>query len=228
MRLAAGALALVLVYIQPLSAAEAPETAAATPKAIVNTLNTGLLTIMKGGEKLGFAGRLKTITPVVKKTFNMQYLSASTIGKAIWQSWSQDQRSAYVDMFERFLTANYAAQFKAYSGQNFEILGTKPGPRSTTLVETRLNRTNKEPVALTYLTRERAGKTGIIDIFLAGTISEAARRRSEFGSVYQQKGFNGLMTMLEDKVATLSSGAAATASKIFPDIDEATDSRVEL
>ncbi len=221
MRLTAAALALVLAYNQPLAAEESFEGATSSPSDIVQSLNAGLLAIMKGGEELGFVGRLETITPVVKQTFDLHYLSASTIGKTTWQSWNQDQKNTYTKVFEQFLTANYASQFKSFSGQNFEILDTMTGPKSTILVKTQINRPNKEPVALTYLTREREGKTGIIDIFLAGTISEAARRRSEFGSIYQNQGFSGLIAMLENQVNALTSDSATTANKMFPDVDAA-------
>ena len=228
MRLAAAALALVLVYSQPSTAQVVTKDSISTPSEIVKLLNTGLLSIMKGGEELGFLGRLDTITPVVEQTFDIQYLSASTIGKTIWKSWTKDQKLTYVSMFERFLTANYASQFKSFSGQNFEILNTKTGPKSTILVETQISRPNKEPVALTYLTRVRQGKTGIIDIFLAGTISEAARRRSEFSTIYQEHGFSGLIDMLENQIIALTKGSADTAAKIFPEVNSTMSPRAEL
>ncbi len=236
MRLAGAALALVLVYIQPVMA-QAPQTVSTGQASaeqthldkrseaemeaveIVKVLQEGLLTIMKEGPEIGFEGRLETIRPVVEQAFDIPVLAAATIGLSTWRSWDDEQKKTFIATFEKFLTANYAAQFKSYSGQSFEILGTEAGPKSTILVKTQINRPNKAPVALTYLTRPRNGKIGIVDIFLAGNISEAARRRSEFGVIYGNSGFTGLMSSIERQVALLERGSAADSSKTFPDLN---------
>jgi phospholipid transport system substrate-binding protein len=44
-----------------------------------------------------------------------------------------------------------------------------------------------------------AGAAQVVDVFLTGTISELATRRSEFGAVLQRDGFDGLLALLEKK-----------------------------
>jgi phospholipid transport system substrate-binding protein len=45
----------------------------------------------------------------------------------------------------------------------------------------------------------------IADVYLNGTISELATRRSEFGSILQAQGINGLITAFNNKAAALAS-----------------------
>ena len=57
--------------------------------------------------------------------------------------------------------------------------------------------------------RSRDGDAGpqIVDIFLTGTISELATRRSEFSAVLQQGGYQALLATLERKTAAQAAGA---------------------
>ena len=174
------------------------------PDELVETLHGGLLEIMKGGEELGLEGRVEVLAPVVEETFDVTTLGMSSIGLSVWRKWDDEQKQTYISTFRRFLTTNYASQFKNYSGQSFQTLETVDGPKRTKLVKTQLKRPEEDPVAIDYLTRERRGKIGIVDIFLDGSISEAARRRSEFSSVYKDQGFDGLIASIDGLIADLA------------------------
>ena len=70
---------------------------------------------------------------------------------------------------------------------------------------TELTRPQDTPVALNYVMRDNGtGSQQVVDVFLTGTISELATRRSEFGAVLQRDGFNGLLAMLEKKTTDQS------------------------
>jgi phospholipid transport system substrate-binding protein len=58
-------------------------------------------------------------------------------------------------------------------------------------------------VTLNYLMRQNGDKWQIIDVFLSGTISELATRRSEFTSVIRRDGAQGLLQLLDRRVAEL-------------------------
>jgi len=173
------------------------------PEELVESLHTGLLQIMKGGEEMGLEGRIDVIGPVVEENFDVTTLGMSSIGLSVWRKWDDDQKRTYISTFRRFLTTNYASQFDNFSGQSFETLEVVRGPKRTKLVKTMLNRPDEDGVSIDYLTRERRGKIGIVDIFLDGSISEAARRRSEFSSVYKDQGFDGLIASIEGLIEDL-------------------------
>ena len=193
-------------------AAEPTESEMRAPSEVVDSLHAGLLDIMQRANQLGFAGRLETISPVVNESFDIQILAASAIGLPVWRTWDDEQKAIYSETFGRFLTANYAHQFDAFSGQSFEVINVENGPKETTLVKSNLNRPDKEPVELVYLMRARKGKVGIIDVYSDGSVSEAARRRSEFATIYRDSGFQGLITSIEGQIAELESGVTPAES----------------
>ena len=72
------------------------------------------------------------------------------------------------------------------------------------IVQTRIVKSNGEPVHINYLMRDNK----IADVYLNGTISELATRRSEFASILRTRGINGLIAMLNTKADALSARAS--------------------
>jgi phospholipid transport system substrate-binding protein len=102
------------------------------------------------------------------------------------------------------MVTTYAARFKSYKGQKFEVGEVKQPAENRTLVETKLIRSNGEPVALNYLFRPDAdGNWKIIDIYLSGAISEMARMRSDFSATVTGGGANALIAALEKKIVDI-------------------------
>ena len=62
------------------------------------------------------------------------------------------------------------------------------------------------PVEFDYLLRATPAGWKIVDVYLAGTISELARRRAEFSSIIQSQGVDGLIALLKTKNAALAGG----------------------
>jgi phospholipid transport system substrate-binding protein len=59
-------------------------------------------------------------------------------------------------------------------------------------------------VTVNYLMHDNGGAWQIADVYLDGTISELATRRSEFASILRTGGINGLIDTLNTKAARLS------------------------
>jgi phospholipid transport system substrate-binding protein len=72
------------------------------------------------------------------------------------------------------------------------------------IVDTRLVQSNGEAVVLNYLLRENGGAWRILDVYLSGSISELAVRRSEFGAVLKREGSDGLIRTLEQRIAEIA------------------------
>ena len=56
------------------------------------------------------------------------------------------------------------------------------------------------------------GEWKIIDIYLNGTVSELALRRSEYSSMIKREGFDSLIVALNDKITDLADAAPAAQS----------------
>jgi len=184
----------------------APAVSSADPSMVVSSLNGNLLAVMQNAQKLGYKGRYAALEPVVRQVFDVSYMTRIAVGSG-WATLSADQQTQLTDAFRKFITATYARRFDGYSGEKFVTDGTKP-QGDTTLVTTRLIKSDGEPVVLNYLTREDQGQDGhwqVVDIYLTGTISELATRRSEFASVFRRSGYDGLLQVLQQKVSQIES-----------------------
>jgi phospholipid transport system substrate-binding protein len=70
-------------------------------------------------------------------------------------------------------------------------------------VLSRIVKASGEPVPLDYVFTETSSGWRAVDIYLQGTISELAIYRSEFASVLNREGYDGLIRRIEEKIARL-------------------------
>jgi len=173
------------------------------PKAIVQAFYDTLEETMKQGEELGFDGRYKKLDPVIDQTFDVPVMAKIAVG-AEWTRFTADEKTRMLDAFNRYMVTTYAARFKSYDGQKFEVGEVKQPAENRTLVETKLVRSDGDPVALNYLFRPGAdGGWKIIDVYLSGAISEMARMRSDFSATVTSGGADGLIAALEKKIVDI-------------------------
>ena len=172
--------------------------AADTPAAAVEMLHEALLALMQDAANLSVEQRYERIAPTLSATYDFQTMTRLAVGTA-WTEASPEQRAALTEAFGRLSIATYAKRFSGYSGERFETLGEKEGPRGTTLVETRLVRPADPLVPLTYVLQKQQQGFRIIDVILQGSISELAVRRSEYAQVLRQSGVDGLKRLLDGK-----------------------------
>ena len=173
-----------------------------SPQMVVQSLYDALLGVMKGSKDLGFSGRYERLKPAIEAAYNLPLMSRLSIGPQ-WQSLTPEQQEKMAAAFDAFTVATYANRFDDYSGEKFEVLPETTPASGGVVVQTRVVKSNGEPVTLNYLMRQNDGKWQIIDVFLSGTISELATRRSEFTSVIRRDGAQGLLQLLDRRVAEL-------------------------
>ena len=75
-------------------------------------------------------------------------------------------------------------------------------------MQTKIIKSKGDPVSLNYRMRENAGSWQIADVYLDGTISQLATQRSEFHSIVQHEGVDGLIKALDHKVDVLTRNVA--------------------
>jgi phospholipid transport system substrate-binding protein len=120
-----------------------------------------------------------------------------------WTSIPADQQTALVDAFSRMTIATYANRFDGYSGERFEVEPNVDARGSGSVVHTRIVQPKGEPVTINYLMRKSGSDWKIVDVYLTGTISELATRRSEFGSILDTGGPKALIGSLTQQADRL-------------------------
>lgn len=187
---------------KPLAAADA----GAGPAAAVQRFYDALLSVMKEAKRLSFDQRYQRLAPVIAQTYNLPLMVRLSVGPE-WTRLQPTQQQALTDAFSRYTISIYANRFDDFNGERFTV---DPNPASNAngvLVQSSLAKTDGEKVVLNYLLRQGAdGAWQVIDIYLNGTISELATRRSEFATTLQQGGADALVKLLEQRIAALRTG----------------------
>jgi phospholipid transport system substrate-binding protein len=199
------------LLILPLAIVAGPRAAAAAdsdaaPAALIERLYATLLAVMKQAKKLAFDERYSRLAPAIEQAFDLGLMTRIAVGPG-WAGLTADQQRRLSAAFARFIISNYANRFDDYGGERFEVAPTtKPNPNGV-IVESTLTKSNGEKVVLNYLVHQgTAGSWKVIDVYLSGTVSEMATRRSEFSAVLQRGGADALVQMIEQRSAALKAG----------------------
>lgn len=182
--------------LQPLHAA------AAAPNATVAAFYDALLATMKVGAAIGFKGRTDRLAPAVRRAFDLPLMTRLMVGPQ-WTGLTTEQQQQLIAAFSEFSIATYANRFDDYSGERFEVDPTPAATGNGVIVHTRLIKNDGDAVPIDYLMRDAAAGWQIIDVYLSGTVSELATRRSEFSSVLRRGGADALVDLLQKRAAQL-------------------------
>jgi len=185
-------------------AASAPVAAqtADPARAQVQTLDDGLIAIMKGGSSLGTAGRASRIGPVVDQTFDIPLITRLSVGPD-WVKVAPADQTALVAAMRRMTVGQYATNFSSWSGHTITIDPRIETRGADKLVRTTLSAPKEEAVPIAYRLRQSGGKWRVIDVYYRNAISQLATRRADFASVFARGGAKALIARL-DALATKS------------------------
>ncbi len=185
--------------------------AAGTPRDVIDALHAVLLKTLQS-DKADIQARYTLLAPELERIYDFRRMIEVATGSS-WASADEAQRDRLTDAFARLSTMIYADRFGGgYAGEKFEIVGERPGPRETVLVDTLIHRGENTPlqpgetptVAVTYVMAERDGDWQIVDVLLDRSISELAVRRSEYASILRDGGVDRLIKVLTDKADKLA------------------------
>lgn len=199
-----GLLLSALIAVGPVAPAHSAPQATVSqeaPDKVVADFHAALLQSMKNAKD--YQRRYDTLGSAMAQAFDFESMTRIAVGPK-WSTLQPDQQAALVDSFRRFSVATYASQFDSYSGERFET--TNPGEAAPqgVIVATVLQPAQGSPIKFNYLLHRTAAGWRIIDIYLDGTISQLAVRRSEFSSVLAQSGPEGLAQLLDQKTKKLA------------------------
>jgi len=180
--------------------------AADDPAETIRGFYDALLAVMKEAKRLPFDQRYARLAPAIERAFNLALMTRIAVGPD-WAQLNPDQQQRLGASFTRYTISTYASRFDDFSGERFEVDPEPAQNPSGVIVMSRLVRQKDETVTLNYLMRrDDAGPWRVIDVFLSGTISELATRRSEFVAVLQRDGADGLVRLLEARSAAMRTG----------------------
>jgi phospholipid transport system substrate-binding protein len=158
-----------------------------------------LIDVMRRGKDLGLQGRYKELTPVVEASFDLPGMTRLSVGPA-WNMISEMDQKAIVTAFERMTIANYAKNFATYGGEQFIVDPMVKMRSEDKIVETKLVGSDKSTTPFNYRMHRVGNAWKVMDVYLNGTVSQLALKRSDFSSTVASSGATGLVKKLNDLI----------------------------
>lgn len=204
MQLGKRALVSSLLLLCAVTSALSAEAAASGAADVIGTFSTALLDAMQRADELGYSGRYKLLEPLIKESFALSFMAGQSVG-SYQKTLTKEQQDTFLKIYTEWTIASYAGRFDGYAGERFELVSESEPGKGTITVVSRMVRVNKEPVVFYYKLRKLEGKWRIVDIQISG-VSQLALTRSQFVNVLKDKGFKGLISMLNRKIEEFSQG----------------------
>ncbi len=198
----------LLVALAALPAAGEDPGPAAAP---IQRLYDAILATMKQADELGYRGRFEQLEPVITQVYDLPFMSEKVLGRS-FRKLSQDEQRRWVDTFTRHTVSTYAQRFGPFAGERFEVLSSEPASGDTVLVRTHIVPPDDAPVEVDYRMRRDGERWEVVDVYLNGTVSELALRRSEYATVLRRDGFESLVRSLEEKIESPETKEGASSS----------------
>ena len=167
------------------------------PDAVINSFHAALSDAMSHGAELGCKGRVAKLEPVIVKTFDLPFIANHILRKR-WEKMTPEQRSAFTATLKDLTVETYAGNF-SHPGTKFELIETKDLSATRKQVRTRLIPAHDEPVSLDYFLQKSGDDWKIINV-IANGVSDLALRSSQYDKVFEDAGFDGLMTKLHKQI----------------------------
>lgn len=179
----------------PVSAAS-PESA----KAFVDGFASKVLTIVSNSAT-SRSDKQAQIETLFSDKVDIDYIAKFVLGPS-WRTATPAQQKEYVAAYKPFILKNYSGRLTKYSGQTYTLKGAR-SEGDTAYVTMLINDPDGQNITLDYRLREVGAGLKITDITVEG-VSLLNTQRSEFKSVVNSKGIDGLIEALKKQVAAQS------------------------
>ena len=150
--------------------------------------------------------RMAAVSEAMTRTFDIDAITRLAIGPQ-WSKIPGAKQASLQDAFGRYFVATYASQLGKAAGGRFEVLPKaeqkneqRAGGR---LVRTRVVDGEGKTTPVDYLVNAEGR---VVDIYLGGTVSMVAARRSEFDGVLKKGGPDALEAHLRQRTEAATGG----------------------
>ena len=135
--------------------------------------------------------RYDKLKPAVEQDFDLPGMTALSVGPT-WSSISAADQKALTDAFERMTIANYARNFDSYSGEKFTVDPAVQQRGTDKFVKSSMKPGSGDAIVFNYRLHQAGASWKIVDVYLAGNISQLAQKRADFASTLSASGPQGL------------------------------------
>jgi phospholipid transport system substrate-binding protein len=166
-----------------------------------------MISLLEGPLKENKDAQQKSTNPdlcvphAVRKRFDYESMSQVILGKN-WRKATEPQRQQFITLFRELLEQTYYSAVDSYNNQSVRM-GLERVKQKRANVQTFIVAANKE-LAVSYKMRYRNNDWYAYDVAVEG-VSLVSNYRTSFNNLVREKGMEGLLTELAEKVARLQS-----------------------
>jgi phospholipid transport system substrate-binding protein len=129
------------------------------------------------------AERARVFDRILNENFDMDTIARFSLGR-YWAVATDAEKKRYTKLFKDMIVDVYSKRFEDYSGQKFDVKGSKPVGRKDIIVNSSIvSQNGQPPVRVDWRLRNEK----IIDVVVEG-VSMSVTQRSEFNSIIQRNG----------------------------------------
>ena len=173
-----------------------------TPTQVVEKLHEELLVVMKNAEVLGYEGRYEKFAKILPLIYDFPFISRIVVGR-YWNTFSEEEKKDFLQLFTKFSIATYANRFDGYSGERFKVISAKESRRGRIAVESVLVQTSGERIHITYILHKKRNMWKIINVIVEG-VSDLSLKRADYAAFLKEKNAQALLDDLNTKISELS------------------------
>ena len=142
-------------------------------------------------------GIYNTTKKLITETYDTEKMLKMIIGDS-WKNLNNEKKKEIINVFEEYIAKNYIKRFSKIKNLQFSSLEEKK-IGTYKIVKSNLILGNDEKVSISYLLSLKRQEWKIFDVLLAGSVSEVATKKSEFGSFIKKNNINLLIDALKKK-----------------------------
>ena len=132
------------------------------------------------------APREAGIRAVLMKYFDLPFMAQAALATH-WNATNPEQRERFLKAVVSAEARAYAQRFGQYGGQTLNVTRVTSRPNGASMVDSKLNQSNGQPIAIQWEVRDSGQGLRITDVKIEG-VSMVMTRRSDFNSFIQNNG----------------------------------------
>jgi phospholipid transport system substrate-binding protein len=120
--------------------------------------------------------------------FDMRWIGQFVLGRN-WNLATPEQRTEYLELFEKIIVFTYSKRFNDYSGQQIKVVGHQLGKRKYVFVNSQIYdpKRSGSSINVTWRLLPKDDSFKIVDVVIEG-VSMGISQRNEYNSVIQRNG----------------------------------------
>ena len=173
-----------------------PSMAAGDPALLIQTVADQVIQIVKQAKG---PDREAAIQNILTSNFDMTYMGRAALGTH-WDGTTEPERERYLKAVVSAEAHAYSDRFGQYAGQTLSVGRVSQRPNGVSVVDSKLNQSEGQPISLQWEVRDTGQGVRITDVKVEG-VSMVMTRRSDFNSYIQNHGgkVDALLQELESR-----------------------------